>query len=137
MTHIPYPSDGGNVRECANCFHHTLSFRSAWLSQELLQTFNGTVNEVAMQPNHAGGIFVVRLITQEGEYIIWDRAAQGRFPESRELKQAIRDVLDPARSLGHSDRKELQPSEADLKEEHRGSAQTAVKRLLSFLSNRS
>ena len=50
-------------------------------------------------PGRVGGVFVVRL---EGE-VLFDRAA-GRFPELRELKQALRDRIAPARSLGHSDR---------------------------------
>jgi selenoprotein W-related protein len=46
-----------------------------------------------------GGILDVRL---NGE-LLFSRKAAGRFPEAKELKQMIRDVIDPARSLGHSD----------------------------------
>lgn len=35
--------------------------------------------------------------------ILWDRKAEGRFPEAKELKQKIRDVIAPNRDLGHSD----------------------------------
>jgi selenoprotein W-related protein len=34
---------------------------------------------------------------------VWSRAAEGRFPELKELKQRLRDVIAPERSLGHSD----------------------------------
>jgi selenoprotein W-related protein len=47
-----------------------------------------------------GGIFEVRL----NGALIFSRKAEGRFPESKELKQLIRDIIDPERSLGHSDR---------------------------------
>jgi selenoprotein W-related protein len=54
---------------------------------------------VALVPGK-GGIFEVRL---DGE-TIWSRKAEGRFPETPELKQRIRDHVAPGRSLGHSDR---------------------------------
>jgi selenoprotein W-related protein len=39
----------------------------------------------------------------DGE-VIFSRAREGRFPESKELKQAVRDRIAPDKSLGHSDR---------------------------------
>ncbi|KYF66313.1 Rdx family protein [Sorangium cellulosum] len=36
--------------------------------------------------------------------LLFSRAAAERFPEPKELKRAIRDSIDPERSLGHSDR---------------------------------
>ncbi|QRM33215.1 SelT/SelW/SelH family protein [Microvirga sp. VF16] len=73
--------------------------RSAWLAQELLSTFGTDLGEVALVPG-TGGMFQ---IAYEGE-IIWDRKRDGGFPEAKILKQRVRDQLDPARSLGHSDR---------------------------------
>ena len=35
--------------------------------------------------------------------VIFSRKEAGRFPEAKELKQLIRDLIDPERSLGHSD----------------------------------
>ena len=59
--------------------------RSAWTAQELLTTFNGTVGEVALVPNHEGdGTWEVTLLTSEGELRIWSRADEGRFPENKE-----------------------------------------------------
>ena len=73
--------------------------RAAWMAQELLTTFQTEIGELVLTPG-TGGIFEVRV---EGE-IIWSRAAQGRFPEIKELKQLVRDRVAPGRDLGHADR---------------------------------
>ncbi|KAK3079616.1 hypothetical protein LTS18_004405 [Coniosporium uncinatum] len=36
--------------------------------------------------------------------LLWDRKAEGGFPETKVLKQRVRDCLEPGRDLGHSDR---------------------------------
>ena len=38
--------------------------------------------------------------------VVWDRAERGGFPEVKELKQLVRDILAPSKDLGHSDNKE-------------------------------
>jgi selenoprotein W-related protein len=38
---------------------------------------------------------------------IFDRKKMERFPETKELKQLVRDVVNPSRNLGHSDKKTL------------------------------
>ncbi len=73
--------------------------RAAWMAQELLATFGPDLGEVALVPA-AGGVFEIRY---DGE-TIWERKADGGFPEAKILKQRVRDRLDPARDLGHSDR---------------------------------
>lgn len=73
--------------------------RAAWMAQELLTTFESDIERVSLVPG-TGGIFEVRL---NGE-VIFTRKQAERFPESKELKQLIRDRIDPDRSLGHSDR---------------------------------
>ena len=73
--------------------------RAAWMAQELLTTFETDLREVALQPG-TGGIFEVHL---NGE-LLYSRKEKGRFPESKELKQLVRDRIDPTRDLGHSDR---------------------------------
>jgi selenoprotein W-related protein len=73
--------------------------RAAWLAQELLTTFDKELGEVALVPG-TNGILEVRL---EGE-TIFSRRQQGRFPESKELKQLVRDRIAPEKQLGHSDR---------------------------------
>lgn len=74
--------------------------RAAWMAQELLSTFEAELEEVALQPG-TGGVFDVSL----DEELIYSRKTAGRFPESKELKQLIRDRIAPDRELGHSDRK--------------------------------
>lgn len=82
---------------CTQC---NWMLRAAWLAQELLSTFGADLGEVALAPG-SGGVFEVTL---DGT-MLWSRAVEGRFPEAKELKQRVRDVIDPARSLGHSDTK--------------------------------
>ncbi|MCM2503976.1 SelT/SelW/SelH family protein [Aureimonas altamirensis] len=73
--------------------------RAAWLAQELLSTFGTDIGEVALVPG-TGGIFEIAC---DG-VSVWERKADGGFPEAKVLKQRVRDRLDPGRSLGHSDR---------------------------------
>jgi selenoprotein W-related protein len=84
------------IQYCTQC---RWLLRAAWMAQELLTTFATDLGEVALLPG-SGGVFEVRL---DGE-TIWSRRERGRFPESRELKQLVRDRIAPERSLGHSDR---------------------------------
>ncbi len=74
--------------------------RATWLAQELLTTFDGDIQSLTLKPC-TGGIFDVRL---DGA-TIFSRKAQGRHADAAELKQLVRDVVDPQRSLGHSDKK--------------------------------
>jgi len=73
--------------------------RSAWLAQELLTTFEADLTGVTLMPG-TGGVFEVRLNSE----ILFNRKLENRFPESKELKQLIRDRISPDRSLGHSDK---------------------------------
>ena len=36
--------------------------------------------------------------------MLWDRKVDGGFPEVKELKRRVRDVIQPGRDLGHVDR---------------------------------
>jgi predicted Rdx family selenoprotein len=99
--------------------------RAAYFAQELLSTFSTELGEVALQPA-TGGRFVhilsfdelmqvVTLSTSAEEFVIWDRKEKGGFPgcsliyllmtETKVLKQLVRDIIQPGRDLGHSDRK--------------------------------
>ncbi len=73
--------------------------RSAWMAQELLSTFGMELGEVSLRPG-TGGVFEIAC---DGE-LIWERKRDGGFPDSRALKQRVRDRLDPGRDLGHVDR---------------------------------
>ncbi|EAU41842.1 hypothetical protein FP2506_15454 [Fulvimarina pelagi HTCC2506] len=69
------------------------------MAQELLSTFGTDLQSVTLRPA-TGGRFE---IMYDGE-TIWERKADGGFPEAKVLKQRVRDRLDPTRDLGHSDR---------------------------------
>jgi selenoprotein W-related protein len=73
--------------------------RAAWMAQEVLTTFGQDLHSVALQPGE-GGIYEIWL----DQELLFSRKNEGRFPEAKEIKQLIRDRIDPERSLGHSDR---------------------------------
>jgi selenoprotein W-related protein len=75
--------------------------RSAWLAQELLTTFTDDLEEISLRPSEISGRFQISLNDQ----LIFDRKREGHFPEAKEIKQIVRDIVCPERSLGHSDRK--------------------------------
>jgi len=88
-----------SIRYCTGC---RWMLRASWLAQELLTTFQddlGSVELIPSRPPEPGGIFIVTL----DETTIWDRSEEKRFPEAKELKQKIRDVIAPEKNLGHSD----------------------------------
>jgi len=84
------------IEYCTQC---RWLLRAAWMAQELLTTFERELGEVALRPG-TGGVFKIRLAGRT----IFDRARRKRFPESKELKQLVRDIVAPERDLGHSDR---------------------------------
>ena len=113
-----------SIEYCTRC---NWMLRSAWTAQELLTTFNGTIGEVALVPDHSGtGTFEVALLTEAGASTLWSRAEEGRFPESKELKQLVRDMIDPDRDLGHSD---------DPQEDKGQTGRTAFDRLFALLGS--
>lgn len=83
------------IEYCTQC---RWLLRAAWVAQELLTTFQTELGEVALIPG-TGGVFEVRC----GGTVLWSRAAEGRFPEVKEIKQRVRDIVAPGRALGHSD----------------------------------
>ncbi|KAI0166260.1 Rdx family-domain-containing protein [Xylariaceae sp. FL1272] len=99
------------IRFCTQC---KWMLRAAYFAQELLSTFSTALGEVALQPA-TGGIFVVEIfysptpssdetpVTPQSR-VLWDRKVDGGFPETKELKRRVRDVIEPGRNLGHVDR---------------------------------
>lgn len=75
--------------------------RGAYLAQELLTTFVDDIHGVTLVPAEISGRFSIAINDQ----VLFDRKREGRFPETKELKQLIRDVICPDKSLGHSDKK--------------------------------
>jgi selT/selW/selH-like putative selenoprotein len=99
------------IRFCTQC---KWMLRAAYYAQELLSTFSTALGEVALQPS-TGGTFVVDIVTAAASasasgsqplppHILWDRKTDGGFPETKELKRRVRDVIEPGRDLGHVDR---------------------------------
>jgi selenoprotein W-related protein len=84
------------INYCTQC---RWLLRAGWMAQELLSTFEGDLAAVTLRPG-TGGVFDIVL---DGE-MLWSRKAEGRFPDIVELKQRLRDRVDPARNLGHLDR---------------------------------
>lgn len=75
--------------------------RSAYFAQELLNTFSDDIKGVLLQPSEHSGTFKISI----DEELIFDRVTAGGFPEIKELKQGVRDIVNPSKSLGHSDKK--------------------------------
>ncbi|MBL0521151.1 MULTISPECIES: SelT/SelW/SelH family protein [Aeromonas] len=85
------------IRYCTLC---RWMLRAAWLAQELLSTFDSELGEVALVPASKGEFRILVNGVQ-----VWDRVADEGFPEAKEIKQRVRDLIAPERDLGHADRK--------------------------------
>ena len=71
------------------------------MAQELLTTFTEELKGVQLQPSEVSGRYVISI----DDKVVFDKKVQGRFPEIKELKQLVRDIVAPGKSLGHSDKK--------------------------------
>jgi selenoprotein W-related protein len=74
--------------------------RASWMAQEILSTFQEQLGGVTLVPGEVGGMFEV---TVDGT-VLWERKRDGGFPEAKELKSRLRDVIAPSQNLGHIDR---------------------------------
>ena len=76
--------------------------RAHWMSTELLTTFNDNsiLKEVSIRPSSETGTF--KIILNE-DTVLFNRGEEKRFPELKEIKQKIRNIIDPSKNLGHSD----------------------------------
>ncbi|KAK9655763.1 hypothetical protein HCH54_000457 [Aspergillus fumigatus] len=92
------------IKYCTQC---KWMLRAAYFAQELLSTFSTSLGEVALVPC-TGGTFIVSITslseTEVRECVLWDRRVDGGFPEVKVLKSRVRNVVDPQRDLGHTDR---------------------------------
>jgi selenoprotein W-related protein len=84
------------IEYCPKC--HWL-LRAAYMAQEFLTTFEGDIKSVTLVPSDVNGRYTILINDQK----IFDRKEYGGFPEIKELKQIIRDVVAPGKSLGHTD----------------------------------
>ncbi|KAI0145678.1 Rdx family-domain-containing protein [Hypoxylon sp. NC0597] len=111
----PFPLPRVTIRFCTQC---KWMLRAAYFAQELLSTFSTSLGEVALQPS-TGGTFIVEIFFQQPNpsttlqinpnptiqrNVLWDRKVDGGFPETKELKRRVRDVIEPGRNLGHVDK---------------------------------
>lgn len=85
-----------DIYYCRQC---NWMLRASWMAQELLHTFSEELGCVSLHPD-TGGRFEIFV---DGEQI-WERKADGGFPDVKALKQRVRDKIDPERDLGHIDR---------------------------------
>ncbi|KAL6908833.1 Rdx family domain-containing protein [Trichoderma evansii] len=108
------------IQFCTQC---KWMLRAAYYAQELLSTFSLSLGEVALQPS-TGGTFIVTIYhpsspsTSSSEppsiqsTVLWNRKTDEGFPETKELKRRVRDVIEPGRDLGHVDRDHRRPAAA-------------------------
>ena len=126
-TPIPPPPAGATpagarvvISYCPGC---KWLLRSAYFAQELLTTFDGgELREVALSPAEIAGTWTVSIDDQ----IVWDRKADGGFPEAKILKRRVRDVVAPDASLGHSDAAPPTPEPASVGWEDDWLAETSL-----------
>ena len=88
------------IEYCTKC---KWVLRANWLQCELLSTFEDDLKEVSMAPiKDPSGTFRVVL---DDKVVLWDRTKEETkgFPEAKILKQIVRDIVNPVKSLGHSD----------------------------------
>lgn len=91
--------------------------RAVWYMQELLQTFDGKINEISLVPNNeTPGTFKVTLLHNDKEKILYKKkmkkssVAQNEpyiyegFPDSKFLKVLLRNEISPEENLGHVDK---------------------------------
>ena len=84
------------IEYCPKC---NWLLRAAYMAQEFLTTFTTELHSVSLQPSETNGSFVISIDNRK----IFDRKEYGGFPEIKQLKQLIRDIVSPGKNLGHSD----------------------------------
>lgn len=85
-----------DIYYCRQC---NWMLRATWMTQELLHTFSEEITTISLHPD-TGGRFEIHCNNR----LIWERKQESGFPDAKQLKQRIRDVIDPERNLGHIDR---------------------------------
>ncbi|KAL4967452.1 SelT/SelW/SelH family protein [Aspergillus stella-maris] len=113
-TPTPYTTPKITIEYCTQC---KWLLRAAYYAQELLSTFSTDLGGVELIPR-TGGLFAITVYAsasvnqsqseqseqQAPPVTIWERKRDGGFPEVKELKNRVRNLIDPGRSLGHTDR---------------------------------
>lgn len=83
------------IRYCPRC---GWLLRASWMAQELLTTFSDKISELSLVPADAG-VFDVSV----NGNTVWSRDRDNGFPQIKELKQRVRDIISPDMGLGHTD----------------------------------
>jgi selenoprotein W-related protein len=87
-----------SIEYCPKC---NWMLRAAYMAQEILSTFTEDVHGILLIPCQFAGKYTISI----DQHPIFDRKDMGRFPEVKELKQLIRDHINPDKDLGHSEKK--------------------------------
>jgi selenoprotein W-related protein len=74
--------------------------RAAYMAQEFLTSFTDDIKGVTLQPAEVNGQFRIYV----DDKMIFDRKEYGGFAEIKVLKQLVRDIVNPEKNLGHSDK---------------------------------
>ena len=74
--------------------------RAAWMTQELLTTFEVELESVTLAPSEISGRYDIFL----NDSILYSRKSEGGFPEITELKKLVRDKIAPQKDLGHTEK---------------------------------
>jgi selenoprotein W-related protein len=90
------------IEYCSKC---RFMMRSAWIAQELLQTFESDLDEAALRPSTVPGIWRIYANGQQ----VWDRKTERGLPELKDLKRRVRDIIAPNKNLGHAETIEPEP----------------------------
>jgi selenoprotein W-related protein len=75
--------------------------RAAYMAQEILTSFTEDIGAVTLRPSEVGGSYKIFIDDKK----IFDRKEYNGFPEIKLIKQMVRDIVNPGKSLGHADRK--------------------------------
>jgi selenoprotein W-related protein len=70
------------------------------MAQEFLTTFLDDIDSVTLKPSEVAGRYMIAINNES----VFDRKRYGGFPEIKELKQMVRDIVNPQKSLGHADK---------------------------------
>ena len=87
---------GVKIKYCPKC---GWLLRASWMAQELLTTFSDEIGELSLIPSEPGSFEIV-----VDDKVVWSRRMENGFPEIKNLKILIRDIISPAKDLGHTDR---------------------------------
>ncbi|KAK8049289.1 selenoprotein domain protein [Apiospora phragmitis] len=72
---------------------------------------NDDENNAQQQQGGAAAAAATSVAATTQHRVLWDRTVDGGFPETKELKRRVRDVIEPNRDLGHVDRDHARKAE--------------------------